>query len=278
MLRQRVATSLLLAAVLIAGLAWLPQPLLATVLGAVVALAAWEWAALAGYRRAPARAAYALVCGLALFGLYRYCGLAGPARLDRVQPLLGLACLWWALALLWVRSYPASAPLWGSRVPLNVMGLLVLLPPGLAALYLLNYDSGRLLLLAVVVVVAAADIGAWFVGRRYGRHRLAAAVSPAKSWEGFCGGLAACLLLAALLAWWLPLPQLSRPALFALIAVTALASVLGDLLESMVKRHCGVKDSGTLLPGHGGLLDRIDGLTAALPVFALGLIVAGWQP
>ena len=130
----------------------------------------------------------------------------------------------------------------------------------------------------VVVVVAAADIGAYFSGKTWGRHKLAEKVSPAKTWEGFWGGMAGCVLLSLIL--WALLPdRVSHVGLLSVVAVTvstALASVVGDLSVSMVKRESGVKDSGTLLPGHGGVLDRLDSICGAAPVFALGLLLAGW--
>ena len=130
----------------------------------------------------------------------------------------------------------------------------------------------------MVVVVASADIGAYFSGKRFGKHKLAVLVSPAKTWEGFWGGIAACVLLAMLL-WYLLPDQAAHIGLASVIAVTvttALASVVGDLSVSMVKRESGVKDSGSLLPGHGGVLDRLDSMCGAAPVFALGLLLAGW--
>jgi phosphatidate cytidylyltransferase len=277
-LKKRIVTGVILALSVIAAVSWLPLQPLAAVLGAVVVIAAWEWSRLMGLTSIWGRALCPLVAALGMLGLYLYCNLGGDPRLERVQPLLGLACLWWAIALLWVRGFPVSANLWGNGVMLALIGCLVLLPPWLSVVYLLNYDNGRLILLAMVVVVAGADIGAYFAGKTWGSRKLAVAVSPGKSWEGFWGGQAACLGLALLAGLVVGVPQLSLPGLIAIVACTALASVLGDLVESMVKRHRGVKDSGILLPGHGGFLDRIDGITAAAPVFALGLILAGWVP
>jgi phosphatidate cytidylyltransferase len=122
-----------------------------------------------------------------------------------------------------------------------------------------------------VLLVAAADIGAYFAGRRFGRRKLAPTVSPGKSWEGVVGGLAAVSLLAAIFAL---LRDVSLVLVLALALPAALASVVGDLLESMLKRFRGIKDSGSILPGHGGVLDRIDGLVAAVPVFTLAIIIA----
>ena len=274
-LRQRVVTAVILGAGFLAALGLLPRAHLAALLGAVVAVAAWEWAMLMGLARVWSRALYPAAVVLGMLFLFRHCRLGAEPRLDEVQSLLGLAGLWWAIALLWVKGYPGSGRIWGNVVMLGLMGLLVLLPAWLGAVYLLSGDNGRLLLLGLVLVVAATDIGAYFFGLRFGRRKLAPAVSPGKSWEGFWGGLLASLSAAGAVglvmgASWLPL--------LALVACTSLASVLGDLVESMVKRHRGVKDSGAVLPGHGGVLDRIDGITAAAPVFALGVMLAGWLP
>ncbi len=147
-----------------------------------------------------------------------------------------------------------------------------------AAVYLLSFPRGGGLVVLLVVVVATADIGAYFSGKHWGRHKLAEVVSPKKTWEGFWGGVTACTLLALLL--WSQLPdQQAHVSLAAVLVVTlaaALASVVGDLTVSMVKREAGVKDSGSLLPGHGGLLDRLDSICGAAPVLALGLLLAGW--
>jgi len=278
MLRQRVITALVLAGGLLSALFLLSLPPLAAVLGAVVAISAWEWSRLVDMKALWSRCLYVLFCVVGMWQLYVHCQLGTEPLLIHVQPVLGLACLWWAIALLWVKGFPGSAALWGNPVMLSLMGLLVLLPPWLAVVYLLTYDDGRWILLAMIAVVAFADIGAYFSGKRWGRRKLAYEVSPGKSWEGFWGGMAACMVLALVIGLLLPQPQLPLAGLVAIVACTALASVLGDLLESMVKRHRGVKDSGVLLPGHGGFLDRIDGITAAAPVFALGLILAGWHP
>ena len=277
-LKQRIVTGVLLAGGVIAAVAFLPLPALAAVFGAVVAIAAWEWTRLAGYQHPALRLAYlALVVGL-LVGIYFYAGLGSTPVLDTLQPVFGLACLWWAIALLWIKAYPASGVFWATAPMLALMGLLVLVPPWVAAVYLLNYEYGQLMLLAMVILVAGADIGAYFTGRKFGRTKLAPMVSPGKSWEGVIGGQLTVILLAVAAHSGLGLERMSLLATVAIAVFAASASVVGDLLESMVKRHRGVKDSGSILPGHGGFLDRIDGITAAAPVMALGLILAGWLP
>ncbi len=274
-LKQRIITGVGLAVGLILAVMYLPLPGLAVLFGLAMMIAAWEWSNLAGYGQGWARVAYAFAHGLIMLAVYEHCGFSEAFQLEMIQPILGLACLWWSIALLWIMGYPASATLWNTRPMMGLMGLLVLVPAWLAVLYLLNQANGRWLLLYMFVVVAAADIGAYFAGKRFGRRKLALAVSPGKSWEGVWGGLMACALLAWLTYTLVQPPQLSLMGFVAIVLFTALVSVLGDLLESMVKRERGVKDSGTLLPGHGGILDRIDGHTAAAPVFALGLILAG---
>ena len=275
MLRQRVITALVLVAVLISAVAFLPVPWLALFFATVALIAGWEWSNLAAYQSTWARSLYVCLHALLMLASYLYCKLGSNPVLENVQALLGVACLWWAIALLWVKSYPASAQLWGTRAMLSLMGILVLVPAWLAVVFMLSYPQGGLLLLFMVIVVAGADTGAYFAGKRWGQRKLAVAVSPGKSWEGFWGGLLACTLLAVIVFFGLP-TKIGLAAVMAVVLCSSLASVLGDLVESMVKRHRGVKDSGTILPGHGGLLDRIDGHTAAAPVFALGLILAGW--
>ncbi len=160
----------------------------------------------------------------------------------------------------------------------SLMGLLILAPAWLAAVYLLSFPRGGTLMVAMALIVAAADIGAYFSGKAFGKHKLAPDVSPAKTWEGFWGGVLACLLLS-LAVWYLLPPQKQHIGLISVVTVvliTGIASVVGDLTVSMVKRQSGIKDSGNILPGHGGVLDRLDSLCAAAPVFALGLLMVEW--
>ncbi len=278
MLKQRVVTALAMAGLFLAAVLFLPLFWLACLLAAVVCLGGWEWARLAGWQAPLSRGVYVVILGLLLAALFTYAELGLAPKREQVQPVLGIACLWWSFSLLWVKSYPASAVLWRSRLMRSLMGLLILACAWLAAVYLLAFPRGGLLLVAMVVIVAVTDIGAYFAGTRFGRHKLAVHVSPAKTWEGFWGGVACATLLAVVL-WSLLPPRMAHISLGAVIAVvvtTALASVVGDLTVSMVKRESGVKDSGSLLPGHGGLLDRLDSLCSAAPVFALGLLLAGW--
>jgi phosphatidate cytidylyltransferase len=267
-----------MAGLFLSAVALLPLPGLAVLFGVLIGLGAWEWSSLAGWQNTALRALYVLLVAAAMVALYWFCGLGGQPLREEVQPLLGVACLWWAFALLWVKGYPGSAGLWKPRITRSVMGLLILVPAWLSAVYLLSFPRGAWLVVVLVLVVAAADIGAYFTGGRFGRHKLAERVSPAKTWEGFWGGVAACTLLAVLLWYFLPSESghIGLSSVIVVVVITGLASVIGDLTVSMVKRESGVKNTGSLLPGHGGVLDRLDSLCGAAPVFSLGLLLAGW--
>jgi CDP-diglyceride synthetase len=245
----------------------------AVMAGLVVSLAAWEWAGLAGVKQVLARLFYTLV--IALSGILMGWFLYSASNHQYLLSLFTSAAIWWAVALLWVQGYPSSAVIWGSVPVRLLMGWFVLVPAWLALLYLRAEPSGGWLVLMVVATVAAADIGAYFTGKAFGRTKLAKSVSPGKTWEGVVGGLFFALVLGAIAN--VLIIQGSWIGLIAIIVPTAFVSVLGDLLESMVKRHQGVKDSGTLLPGHGGFMDRIDGLVAAAPIFALAVLATQWS-
>ena len=277
MLRQRVITGLIIVAGFLAALAFIPLPGLAILFGIIISLGAWEWARLAGFTSPVMRVLFALLVAACLGALYHYYNLNAPTE-ENVRPVVGLACLWWSVALLWVKGYPSSAVLWRTVAVRCLMGLIILVPAWASAIYLLSLSRGGMLMVAMVLVVAVADIGAYFSGKAFGKHKLAPDVSPAKTWEGFWGGVLACLLLS-IAAWYLLPAQMEHIGLGSVITVvliTGVASVVGDLTVSMVKRESGVKDSGNLLPGHGGVLDRLDSLCAAAPVFALGLLMVGW--
>lgn len=278
MLRQRIITALIMAGLFLAAVAFLSQAWLALLIGVLVCLGGWEWSRLCGWEAKLSRGLYVLVLAAVMGFLYHYCQLGGTPEREQVQPVLGLACLWWSLALLWVKGYPGSAVFWRTRAMRNLMGLLVLAPAWMAAVYLVSFPRGGGLMVVMVLIVATADIGAYFSGKTWGRHKLAEVVSPKKTWEGFWGGMGASVVLAVLLWSQLPSQQahVSLAAVLVVALATALSSVVGDLTVSMVKREAGVKDSGSLLPGHGGVLDRLDSLCGAAPVFALGLLLAGW--
>ncbi|WP_372747460.1 phosphatidate cytidylyltransferase [Litorivivens sp.] len=278
MLKQRIITAIAIVVPLVLLLAVLEPIALMVLFAAIVLGAAWEWSDLSGIGSLVLRALYTLAMAAGMGVLFLESNLSSVVPDSEViRDVLHIAGVWWAIALLWVMGYPGSARLWGNLAVRALLGFVVLLPTWLALCYLRLQGQGVLLIIYVLLVVIAADVGAYFAGRAWGKSKLAVNVSPNKSWAGFWGGLAAsqALALAAAMLWPGGLPVALVP-FMVLSGIASLASVLGDLLESMFKRHRGIKDSGNLLPGHGGLLDRLDSLTAAIPVFTLGMMLIGW--
>ena len=268
MLRHRIITALILLPIALGGFFLLNGGNFALFIGFVVTVGAWEWARLAGLMVQSLRCAYAAVVAGALMLLYLMPDLA--------PWVLGASVIWWALATWLVLTYPRSSELWASAACRLLIGLLVLLPAWQGLVLLKHWPLGNWLILSVMVLVWGADIGAYFSGRAFGKRKLAPQVSPGKSWEGVHGGLAASLLITLGVGLW---RDWSIGALLLGLlgaALVVMASVVGDLTESMFKRRSGIKDSSNLLPGHGGVLDRIDSLTAAIPLFAVLLWAAGW--
>ncbi len=262
MLGQRILTAFGLVAVLALVLLVLPRDLALAALGLLFLVGAWEWSQLAGLRGPILRATYVLVCAAAMAGLWQASELI--ADFERVMLLTMLG---WIPLFGWI----VFAPHRRATALAAVAGLWALVPTWLALSRLyLQEGEGRELVVFVLLLAWAADIGAFFAGKRFGRIRLAPFVSPNKTWEGVLGGLVAGFVVALAGRAWFDFPPL---AFLSLCIAAVLVSVVGDLLESMFKRQSGLKDSGSLLPGHGGMLDRIDSLTSSVPLVALGL---GW--
>ncbi|PBQ07601.1 phosphatidate cytidylyltransferase [Pseudomonas congelans] len=268
MLKQRIITALILLPIALCGFFLLTGMYFALFIGVVVVLGAWEWARLAGFAAQSMRIGYAAVVAVLLFLMYLLPGL---------EPwVLVAAVIWWGVATFLVLTYPDSSSHWASAVCKLVIGLLILLPAWQGLVLIKQWPLGNWLILSVMVLVWAADIGAYFSGKAFGKRKLAPKVSPGKSWEGVYGGLVVSLGITAAVGFsrdWTIAQFIA--ALFG-AAVIVFISVIGDLTESMFKRQSGVKDSSNLLPGHGGVLDRIDSLTAAIPVFAVLLWAADW--
>jgi phosphatidate cytidylyltransferase len=261
-LRTRVATALVLAIALFTVLFALPPWAGTVFFCAALLVGAWEWAQFAGIRSPLGRVGYLLVT--AAFGVLTWQSTRAPAEL---HGLLLVACAWWAVALAWLCLKPGAV----SPLAAGLAGQLVLVPTAISIGRLLEGSSiapGAALLLCMLLLVWAADIGAYFAGRAFGRLKLAPAVSPNKTWEGVIGGVLFAALVAVGEARYLGLPAVPY---LGLGLVVVCASIIGDLTESMFKRTAGLKDSGALLPGHGGVLDRVDSITAAAPFYVLGL-------
>jgi phosphatidate cytidylyltransferase len=262
MLLPRILTAIVFGVAITAALLLAPPVVAAAALGALWLAGAWEWGGFAKLGSGT-RLVYTLLLAVAMA-----LGARGLGA-DAAHLVLLATLLWWLLAFVLVVRFPRT---FGGAF---VAGAgIVVLWPSYALLVRLHGDAplGAELAFTLLVIVWAADVGAYTFGRLLGRTKLAPAVSPGKTWEGVTGGMVTAGLAAGLAAAWLGLPVAG---LVTLGVLTALVSVLGDLTQSMFKRNVGLKDSGKLLPGHGGVLDRIDSLTAAVPAFVGGLWLLG---
>ena len=271
-LKQRVVTALLLLPLVLGATIYLSSIWLGAVLGIVVLLAAGEWARLAEWNKPHQEWAY--VSSVALLGAMGLWALSHFSPTATV--VTSLALLWWVYALMDLLLHGSHANgLYRWRVGRLIIGFFLFLPAWLSIVYLHESDPMRpAVLLFVFGLVWLADSAAYFAGKMWGHTPLAPRISPAKTVEGLLGGLAVVVVLAyfcGTMIW-----QFSGRTLILWIAwasVTMLFSVVGDLVESKIKRLAGTKDSGSLLPGHGGFLDRVDSLTAALPAFTCGWLL-----
>jgi phosphatidate cytidylyltransferase len=266
MLLPRILSAIVMAVLFICAVFVLEADSFFVAMAGVVLLAGWEWARLSGVQSQVARVAYAIFIGVVCFWVLN---LNLEALSLYISPLL------WATALYWVIRYPAPL-LWRHVISRLVFGVLVLLTTWTALVVLKQSEHFVVWVLLLMGLIWGADSGAYFAGRAFGKRKLAKFVSPGKSWEGVIGGL---LLTQVGVAIFAVLSEFSftQWLILSLIALlTSSVSVLGDLTESLFKRHEGLKDSSRLIPGHGGVMDRVDSLTAAAPIYVLLLSLAGW--
>ncbi len=280
MLKSRLITALILIPLVITALFWLPFIAFAIVTLLICILAAWEWAQLAGLPTVLHRIWLAASCGLLLMlMLFTFSDFHNWRHSPYACGLLWISIIWWSLALAMVLFYPRCTTWWRKSCTIRLLfGMLTIAPffGSMVVLRQLNYDADRFTgawwLLYVMLLVWSVDSGGYLFGRLFGKHKLAPRVSLGKTWEGLVGGLVTAMVLSWLFSLRAPL-AIAPQTLLLCSFIAALASVLGDLTESMFKREAGIKDSGNIIPGHGGILDRIDSLTAAVPVFASLLLL-----
>ncbi|TAN07307.1 MAG: phosphatidate cytidylyltransferase [Rhodanobacteraceae bacterium] len=276
MLKQRVITAVIAAPLIIALIFLAKASVFATLLGLIFLLGMWEWTRMAAvpnrFLRAGCLAGYALAFAL----LWHVC----KTPWWWLPVLVGL--VWWLLALVWLAHHRFGAGTTPGHVVLKLVAGLLVVAPAWCALVVLHGDLakpstgyGHWWVLFFACVVVAADIGAYSAGRRWGHVKLAAAISPGKTRAGVYGALICSGGVGLVGGALLRIPAGRLPGVVALALVTVLFSVIGDLFESLMKRHAGVKDSGVLFPGHGGMLDRMDSIVAALPIFVLGKFLLG---
>lgn len=271
MTRTRVLTALAMTPVAIAGILLLPTPWLVALSAALFLMGLWEWFKLAEIEDSLARTVLLVVNLLLMVALSWGSRTQSGGSLVLFEIAVVIGVLWWLLACLWLKHYQfASDHDTHARAFKLAAGTLAVVPAWCAmALLHASQPNGNRWLLVALAIVWAGDTGAYFVGRAMGRTKLAPRVSPNKTVEGLLGGMFCALVAAVAFGWFAGVEREHLLLLGIAALLTFAASVVGDLFESLLKRHVGVKDSGDLLPGHGGILDRIDAVLAALPVFAL---------
>ena len=265
MFKQRFATASVLALVFISALLFLTTPVFISLMMLVILIAGWEWADLARIRSILGKLLFVLALLLCMLAIANYVGIFTELDYSLSYQICLATIALWAVIFLWLQGYPSSAILWSPRPIVICLGIVLLSVTWLALASIISHDKGRFLILLAVAIIIFADVGGYLIGKSIGRHKLAPTISPGKTWEGLFGGML--LQIFLVLGLILFFSQIHWYKLCLLVFPVAISSVIGDLFESMLKRHRGVKDSSNLLPGHGGFLDRLDGVMPALPLF-----------
>ncbi len=264
-LQRRTITAFLLGLLVIASILWLPSPAFTICLALVFLLAAWEWCTLAGLQQSLSRILYLTVLTVCM-GVFWW-------RSDWQLWLLGSSLVWWLIQSARLLTLREIEPVAGRQPLLLLIGLLVLVAPWVALVRLdCIPEIGTHLVLFLMILIWTTDSMAYFVGRRWGHVKLAPVVSPGKTRVGVYGAIVGAMICGLVFSWMQSFDVFDTLLALLVCGLSAAVSVIGDLYESFLKRRRGMKDSSHLLPGHGGLLDRIDSLTAAAPLFALGII------
>ncbi|SBS27711.1 Phosphatidate cytidylyltransferase [Marinomonas spartinae] len=266
MLFPRILSAIVMAALFICAVFVLGPTSFMLAMGAVVLVAGWEWARLSGVQSVLARLVFAIVIAGLCFAIHVW---------GWQKSILYVAPLVWLVALYWVVCYP-SLKLWRFSWSRIVLGALVLTTTWSAMVVLKESNNFVVWVLVLMGLIWGADSGAYFSGKAFGKRKLAPKVSPGKSWEGVLGGLVFTQIGVALFSYQVGFDVRSWGILVIIGLVTVFVSILGDLMESLLKRHESMKDSSHLIPGHGGVMDRVDSLTAAAPIFVLLLTIFGW--
>ena len=263
MLKARLITAAILLPLVIGAIVFLPTLYIEIISGVFFALATWEWVCLMGFAEQ-----WKKICIFVLFLLIA--GLCYYARIP-IEWVCWTSLGWWLIGLLAISFFPKGRAIWKQTWLQLLIGCFMLIPAWLV-LSSLHADSnfGPLWVLLCCALIWGADTGAYFSGKKWGQNKLLATVSPGKTWEGFYGALGTGVILTGLF-YVLTNPNYSFILLLWVCILTVLFSVIGDLVESLFKRVQGIKDSGGLLPGHGGVLDRLDSMLSAFPIFVLGL-------
>ena len=274
-MKQRIITALILAPLVIAGIFMLPMQGFLIAITAITLVGFWEWTQFTESKSRYIALVPSVIALAASLFLLPTSTLELAIPTDGHQAILLIGSIWWLVASGLVLTFPKSKTLWQNNLSLkHIFGWLTMIP-FLWSILLLRADSyavdsfyGTKLVLLVCLLVWAADSGAYFAGKTFGKRKMSPAVSPNKTIEGLIGGIITAIIVGWVAASAFEIRFESTIAMLGIFIATIIISVLGDLVESMFKRASGIKDSGTIIPGHGGILDRIDSLTAAFPVFA----------
>jgi phosphatidate cytidylyltransferase len=289
LLKQRIITAVILAPLAISAIFYLPLDNFAILFMAVMAIGAWEWGPLMGFANKRRRLAFVSATIILISALWYSLPLlqlwsANGELHSGVSLVLWIAVAWWILSATLTFLYPRYSTFWSSHRSIRgVFGWLTLIPTWLAFMVLRSNEytqdpyNGAQLIMFLFLMVWSADVGAYFVGKSIGKHKLLPNVSPGKTLEGFIGGVVCACIFIAIAGYSLQWQTHQFTLALIVTGIITTVSVLGDLNESMFKRQAGIKDSGSILPGHGGILDRIDSLTATAPVYALCYALLGWQ-
>ena len=271
MLKLRVITALFLFPITLYCILFLSNAYFALVMGIVTLIAAYEWAGLAGFNTPARKMAFVLIVATTIYSVWLINFMLSSDAMNLI------AAIFWFFCTILVFKYPNSAFLWKDKTfVIAIMGMFLLLFTWYALISIHAIEGlqfaqqsidGPYIMLFCMMLIWAADTGAYFAGKRFGKNKLAPQISPGKSWEGVYGGSILALVVASCCSVFYQLTVEDYFNIIIISIVTIAFSVVGDLMESMFKRQAGVKDSGNILPGHGGMLDRIDGVIAAVPVF-----------
>lgn len=266
-MKTRTLTALILAPLAIALILFVPTVFFAAVTGAAFLYALWEWTRMLDMRDHGSRAAVVGVHAAAMLALWLCRGSSWW------WGVIAAGVIWWLFAALWLRNFSFGVAPTRENTALKLFaGFLIVVPAWCGLLQVHAGGShGPWWTLFGLVLVWVADSGAYLAGSRWGTTKLAPRISPGKTWAGVYGAVAASAVVGVIGAWLLGMRGLPLAGIFLLAMLTVLASIVGDLYESLIKRHANVKDSGDLFPGHGGMFDRLDSVFAALPVWAAGL-------
>jgi phosphatidate cytidylyltransferase len=265
MFKQRFATASILALLFASALVFFSTHAFVTFMMLIVLVAGWEWSDLSRIKSKFGKVLFLVGLFISLMLAANYLSILGQYDQLLGYQICFAAMVLWAVIFLWLQGYPSSAILWSPRPIMIVLGIALLTATWVALASIISLENGRFLLLLAVGIIVLADVGGYIVGKTFGRHKLAPTISPGKTWEGLFGGMVLQVLLVLLLT--LIFTDINLLNLCLLVFPVAICSVIGDLFESMLKRQRGIKDSSNLLPGHGGVLDRLDGVMPALPMF-----------